>query len=91
MRSVGFNFVYTSLTLSNNRVITTFQHRICSFLDVLAIAEEHNNEGDKEFRNKEYDNAIDFYTEGIKLECEDKELKAKLYSNRATAHCFLGK
>lgn len=36
-------------------------------------------------------NAIHFYTEGIKVACKDKELNAKLYSNRATAHFYLGK
>lgn len=55
------------------------------------IAEVLNNEGDEEFRKNELKNAIHSYTEGIDVQCEDKELNAKLYSNRgATAHCFLG-
>ncbi|KAL9958840.1 hypothetical protein ACROYT_G035909 [Oculina patagonica] len=55
-----------------------------------AIAELKNSEGDEEFRKKEYGSAIDFYTEGIKVNCNNKELNAKLYSNRATAHNCLG-
>ena len=39
---------------------------------------------------KEFNNAIHFYTEGIKVNCNDTELKAKLFSNRATAHFYLG-
>jgi len=47
-------------------------------------------EGNKEYRKKELDNAIYFYTEGINVNCRDDELNAKLYSNRATAHFNLG-
>ena len=58
---------------------------------VSAIAEVYNNEGNDEFKKKEFNNAIHFYTEGIKVNCNDTELKAKLFSNRATAHFYLGK
>ena len=58
---------------------------------VSAIAEVYNNEGNDEFKKKEFNNAIQFYTEGIKVNCNDTELKAKLFSNRATAHFYLGK
>jgi len=58
---------------------------------ILAIAEVYKNEGNDEYRKKKFDNAIYFYTEGIKVNCKDKELNAKLYSNRATAHFYLGK
>jgi len=47
-------------------------------------------EGNKEYFEKEFNNAICFYTEGIKVNCKDEELNAKLYSNRATAHFCLG-
>ena len=56
----------------------------------LAIAEVYKNEGDEEYRKKDFINAIHFYTEGIKVKCKDEELNAKLYSNRATAHFYLG-
>jgi len=52
-----------------------------------AIAEVYKSEGNDEYRKKSFSNAIYFYTEGIKVNCKDKELEAKLYSNRATA-CF---
>ena len=38
----------------------------------------------------EYASARDFYTEGIKINCKDEELNAKLYNNRATQHFYLG-
>jgi len=52
--------------------------------------EVHKNEGNDEYRKKEYINAVHFYTEGLKVNCKDDELNAKLYSNRATAHFYLG-
>jgi len=55
-----------------------------------AIAEVYKNEGNDKYREKEFSNAIHFYTEGIKVNCKDEELKAKLYSNRATAQYYLG-
>ena len=57
---------------------------------VLAIAEVYKNEGNDEYRRKEFSNAVYFYTEGIKVNCKDEELNAKLYSNRATGHFYLG-
>ena len=47
-------------------------------------------EGDKELEKKDLFNAINFYTEGIKVNCKDDELNAKLYNNRATANFNLG-
>ena len=41
-------------------------------------------------REKNFHSAIKIYTEGIKVNCKDKELNAKLYSNRAAAHFNLG-
>ena len=57
---------------------------------VSAISEVYNNEGDDEARQKNLNNAIYFYTEGIKVNCKDDELRARLYCNRATAHFYLG-
>ncbi|XP_073229785.1 tetratricopeptide repeat protein 4-like [Porites lutea] len=57
---------------------------------ILAIAEVYFQEGNKEYRKGELRNAIYFYTEGINVSCEDDELNAKLYSNRAAAHFCLG-
>ena len=48
------------------------------------------NEGNDEHRKKDFGNAIHFYTEGINVNCKDRELNAKLYSNRATAYFYFG-
>ena len=63
-----------------------------TFLYILfiAIAEVYKNEGNDEYRKKDFNKAIYFYTEGIKVKCEDNELKAKLYCNRAIAHFYMG-
>ena len=62
--------------------------KICSFV---AIAEVYKNEGNDEYYKKNFNNAIYFYTDGIKVNCKDEDLNAKLYSNRAAAHFNLGK
>ena len=56
-----------------------------------AIAEVYKNEGNDEYRKRDFINAIYFYAEGIKVKCKDDELNAKLHSNRAIAHFYLGK
>lgn len=48
------------------------------------------NQGNEEYTKEDYINAIDFYTEAIKVNCRDEELKAKLYSNRATVYFLKG-
>ncbi|KAL9953311.1 hypothetical protein ACROYT_G040709 [Oculina patagonica] len=53
-------------------------------------AEVYKNKGNYEYSKKNLSNAIHFYTEGIKVNCKDDELNAKLYRNRATAHFYLG-
>ena len=58
---------------------------------VVAIAEVYKNEGNDEYSKKNYNNAIHFYTKGIKVNCKDEDLNAKLYSNRAAANFNLGK
>ena len=50
----------------------------------------YKNEGNDEYKKKEFNSATHFYTEGIKVNCKDKEVIAKLYSNRATAQFYLG-
>lgn len=55
-----------------------------------AIAEVHKNEGNDEYKKNNFNSAIFFYTEGIKVNCKDEDLNAKLYSNRAAAHFNLG-
>ena len=58
---------------------------------VVAIAEVYKNEGNDEYNKKNYNSAIHIYTEGIKVNCKDEDINAKLYSNRAAAHFNLGK
>ncbi|KAM7426790.1 Tetratricopeptide repeat protein 4 [Porites harrisoni] len=55
-----------------------------------AIAEVYKNEGNDEYKKNNFNNAIQFYTEGIKVNCKDEELNAILYSNRAAARFNLG-
>ena len=62
----------------------------CFTLNLLAIALVYNNEGGSEFRKGEYINAIDYYTEGIKVNCTDPKLRAILFTNRATVQFHLG-
>ena len=54
------------------------------------IAKVCLEKGNKEYRQGEANNAINSYTEGLQVNCKDKRLNAKLYSNRATAHFRLG-
>ena len=54
------------------------------------IAKACLEEGKKEYRQGEANNAINSYTEGIQVNCKDKRLNVKLYSNRANAHFRLG-
>ena len=57
---------------------------------IVAIAEVYKNEGNDEYKKNHFNNAIQFYTEGIKVNCKDEELNAILYSNRAAARFNLG-
>ena len=57
---------------------------------IVAIAEAYKNEGNNEYNQNNFNNAIDFYTKGIKVTCKDEELNAILYSNRAAARFNLG-
>ena len=57
----------------------------------LAIAEVYKTEGNEAYLKEDYSNAVYFYTEGIKVNCMDEDLRAELYSNRAYANLRLGK
>ena len=57
---------------------------------IVAIAEAYKNEGNNEYNQNNFNNAIDLYTKGIKVTCKDEELNAILYSNRAAARFNLG-
>jgi len=68
---------------------TLYVEEDCNLRDV-AVAEVFKNDGDDEFARKEFGNAVYLYSEGINLGSKDEEINAKLYSNRASAHFFLG-
>ena len=51
----------------------------------------YRNEGNEAYKRRDFNNAVHFYTEGIKVNCKDDDLNAKLYSNRATANFYLGR
>ena len=57
----------------------------------VAIAEVYKNEGNDEYKKSNFNSAIHYYTKGIKVNCKDEELNAKLYSNRAAANLNLSK
>ena len=65
--------------------------RYLSIIIIVAIAEVYKNEGNDEYKKSNFNKAIQFYTEGIEVNCKDEELNAKLYSNRAAANLNLGK
>ena len=57
---------------------------------VLEKAEVHKNAGNEAYTKRDFAKAISFYTEGIKIQCADKELVSKLYNNRSTVYFYLG-
>ena len=77
--------------LLRNYLVASLEYLKLFYLFVAAIAEVYKNEGNDEYNQNNFNSAIHFYTEGIKVNCKDEELNAKLYSNRATAHFNLGK
>ena len=77
--------------LLRNYLVESLECLKLFYFFVVAIAEVYRKEGNDEYNKKNFNNAIHFYTEGIKVNCQDEELNAKLYSNRATAHFNLGK
>ena len=57
----------------------------------LAKAEVYKTAGNEAYLREDYSNAVYFYTEGIKVNCMDEDLRAELYSNRAYRNLRLGK
>ena len=77
--------------LLRNYSVESVEYPKSFYFFVVAIAEVYKNEGNDEYNKKNFNSAIYFYTEGIKVNCKEEELNAKLYSNRAAAHFSLGK
>lgn len=61
------------------------------FFSFSAKAEAYKEDGNYAYKNKKFHDAIVAYTEGIKAKCNNVELNAILYTNRATAQWCLGK
>ena len=76
-------------TLTNYQQTLT-QITFCLFVFFASTADVYRNQGNEAFKRGDFINAIHFYAKGIKMNCDEKELKAKLYNNRAIAHFKLG-
>ena len=81
-------YTYTQINYMYNQRLW---HKLCLIFFFAATADVYSNEGNEAFKKGDFINAIHFYTKGIKMNCTEKELKAKLYNNRAIAHFKLGK
>lgn len=57
---------------------------------MIVIVEVYKNEGNDEYRKKDFGNVVYFYIEGIKVKCRDKELNVKFYSNRVIVYFYMG-
>ncbi|PFX13282.1 Tetratricopeptide repeat protein 28 [Stylophora pistillata] len=78
-------------TATEESQVTLCDPELGVYVDTLrGIAKECLETGNKEYRQGEANNAINSYTEGLQVNCKDKRLNAKLYSNRAAAHFHLG-
>lgn len=51
----------------------------------------YNRDGEAEMNRNELNRALDFFTKGIDVKCNDDQLNAILYTNRATALFNLSK
>ncbi|RMX47641.1 hypothetical protein pdam_00025836, partial [Pocillopora damicornis] len=67
---------------------TLTEMTVCFFF--AATANVYRNQGNEAFKKGDFISAIHFYTKGIQTNCSEKELKAKLYNNRAIAYFKLG-
>jgi len=67
-------------------VVDYSQYLECDESSLRAIAECYNQDADDEQRENEFDNAIELYTKGIELRCQDEELNATMYTKRAKVH-----
>lgn len=59
------------------------------FLLISELAINYKEDGNFNFKYKKYRLAILSYTEGLKTQCKDDNIRAQLYNNRAAAHYML--
>ncbi|CAH3182469.1 unnamed protein product [Porites lobata] len=84
-------FERTGLHVDNERCDDCETASQASVLSCCHIAEVHKSAGNKAFAKHDFCQAIYFYTEGIKVNCRDEKLNAKLYHNRATGNFYSGR
>ncbi|XP_066029064.1 tetratricopeptide repeat protein 28-like [Pocillopora verrucosa] len=78
------------VTALNASQVTSSETKLGVYDDLLrGIAKECLEEGNKKYKQGETKEAINFYTEGLQVNCKDIRLNAKLYSNRAAAYFHL--
>ncbi|XP_074605043.1 tetratricopeptide repeat protein 4-like [Brevipalpus obovatus] len=56
----------------------------------IELATSYKDDGNNNFKYKKYRWAIDCYSKGLELKCEDTATNATLLNNRAAAHFYLG-
>ncbi|CAH3161481.1 unnamed protein product [Pocillopora meandrina] len=83
-------FDLTELRLTTTIQLEEYKAARNFFLQGSATADVYSNEGNEALKKGDFINVIHFYTRGIKVNCNEKELEAKLYNNRAIAHFKLG-
>lgn len=54
------------------------------------LAISYKDDGNNNFKLKKYHWAIDCYSKGLSIGCDDPEVNASLYNNRSSSHFFLG-
>lgn len=59
---------------------------MCFFVE---LANSYKEDGNFNFKYKNYRLAVMSYTEGIKVKCGNSDINATLYNNRSAAHYFL--
>ena len=81
----------------NTKVSISFKFSFYLACGAALVKEVYKEEGNTEFGKGEYNYAIVCYTEGISRTCRNQEkcnigknVNAKLFTNRATAHLQLG-
>lgn len=61
----------------------------CFICFIVELANSYKEDGNFNFKHKNYRLAIIAYTEGIKIKCNDNEINATLLNNRSAANYFL--
>ena len=71
--------------------ISAIQSLIYNSDDPNESARAYKEEGTELYKKGEYRSAINSYTEGLKHQINDVELKAQILNNRSASHAYLGK